>query len=462
MPSFEINIKTTDDVTGLQNATEETIKLTDAMGKLLERAKRKEEYAAAKEAIAGMTKEEQEAALAAYKLEAAQDQANAAIAETGTRAQGATGMIGNLKASWMEMYGAIGVVQEVIGAGQAIFAATVGEFMDLADKTRELQQAIGATAEEASTLIAVADDVQISAEDIQRAFEAAIKRGVDPSIEGLASLSEQFQRIQDPVAQTRFLMETFGRTGADLHRLLALDAEKLRELQEEAQRTGQVLTDEQMKMAEQYRQAVDGMGDAWGQVKREAAITILPTITDIINASLKYNDALKEENGLLLRIPVVGAAYAAWLGIQEGKTRQAASAQDELNKKMEATAASMERLYNRQGAINPGDADYRALQVWMMEGGLASEFPGRAAGGPVQAGQAYTINENRPWTGPEVFLAPADGYIYPSTGAAARALGGGGTPVLVDYHPTIGLGDRYEAEQILIPLIEQALRKVQR
>ncbi len=462
MPSFEINIKTTDDPRGLQNATDETVKLTEAMGKLLERAQRREEYAAAKEAIAQMSAEERQAALEAYRLETAQRQANDAIADTGAQAQGAGGLINSLKSSWIELYGAIGVVKEVWGAGQTVWAETGGVFMELADQTRDLMEAIGATSEEASALIAIADDVQISADDIQRAFEVAIRKGIDPSVEGLMRLSEQFRAIEDPIQQTRFLMETFGRTGADLRRLMELDSVAMREMAESARETGQVLTEEQMQMAQAYREATDNLGDAWGKIKMQVGSVVVPALTDVMNAQLKYSEALEGNYRWLLAIPPVGAAYGAWLTIQEGQTRKAAAANNELNDSLTQTAAAMERISGQRGsyfrsgtlynpnAIQPGDPNYNPT-VW---------YGNRATGGPVQAGRLYTINENKPWSGPEVFLAPADGIIYPSAQAAGRALGGQQVTVQIDYRPTIGLGDRYEAEQVLLPLIKEGLRQV--
>lgn len=465
MPSFEINIKTIDDPRGLQNATEETIKLTDAMGKLLERAQRREEYAAAKEAIAQMSAEERQAALEAYRLEQAQRAANATISETGPAAQQSAGLLANLKTSWIELYGAIGVVKEVWQAGQTVWAETGGVFMELADQTRDLMEAIGATSEEASALIAIADDVQISADDIQRAFESAIRRGIDPSVEGLMRLGEEFRSIQDPVEQTRFLMDTFGRTGADLRRLLELDAEAMREMAEEARETGQILSEEQMRMAQAYREATDNLGDAWGKIKLQVGSVVVPALTDVMNAQLKYSEALEGNYRWLLSIPPVGVAYGAFLTLQEGQARKAAAANNELNDSLNQTAAAMERvvagqrgsyfipgtLYNPK-AVQPGDPNYNPT-VW---------YGNRATGGPVQAGRLYTINENKPWSGPEVFLAPADGMIYPSIGAANQALGGQTVQVNISVNSIFGLRDRYEAEQELVPLVEQALRQVNR
>lgn len=441
MPSYEIHIKTSDDPRGLQNATEETVKLTDAMGKLLERAKRKEEYAAAKEAIAGMTNEEREAALAAYKMAQAQTDASRSTGQMGGSAQQATGLLSGLKGSWIEMAGAISVVKTAYQALQSIHNATVGEFMDLADRTRDLMEVTGATAEQASALIAIGDDLQISADEIQRAFEGAVRKGFDPSVQGLAQLGEQFRAIQNPVEQTRFLMEVFGRTGADVRRLLELNRYELREMANEAARTGQVLSQAEMDMAQAHREAKDALSDAWTGWTRQMGQVVMPVLTEVFNFLGGFNEYLLEETHRLY-------------GVKE--------ANDKLNGSYKETVGLLGQiggptaggqrgsLYNPAGYHAPGSEGYNPSgYVWTE----------RAAGGPVEAGRLYKINENKPWTGPEYFLAPADGMIIPGVGGGTPA---GGAPVEVTlvYSPAVSLGDRYEAENVLVPLIKQALRNV--
>lgn len=464
MPAFEISITTKDDPRGVQSATEETKRLTDAMGKLLERSQKKEEYNAAKEEIAKMSAEEREAALAAYRLASAQEQTTKSISESGGAASRAGTLVSGLKSSWIELYGAIGVAQEVWQAAQTVWAETAGQFMELADSIRELQEAIGATSEEASTLIAIADDLQISADDIQRAFEAAIKKGFDPSIEGLIQLQQQFQAIQDPVQQTKFLMDTFGRTGADLRRLMELDADAMAEMAESAKATGQVFSQEQMQIAQDWREASDNIGDSWGRIKLWAGNTMLPIISDLTNATADYNNQLMDGQNLLLHLPVIGGAYTAYLAAQEGAARKAKDANDDYNASLDETANAIERVTNRgsylnkngysPNTVNPGDEGYDPSH------GYAVNPPGRASGGPVEAGKVYQVNENKPWSGPEYFVAPADGIIYPNAGSLG---GGGGSQIInvyLTWSPMIGVADELDAQQKLVPLIKDALRSI--
>ncbi len=441
MPNFEIKITTTDDPRGVQSATEETLKLDDAMGKLLERAQRKEEYAAAKEKLAGMTDEEKSAALEAYRLAAAQEQANKQISKTGGVSQQSSSLLSGLKSSWMEINSAIGVAEKAWQVGKAIWDGTAGEFMSLADQTRDLSEAIGASSEQASALIAIADDVQVEAGTLQSAFEGAIKRGFTPSIQGLADLGDRFRSIQDPIAQTRFLMDTFGRSGADLRRLLELDRYELQKMANEAVATGQVLTEAQMKIADKNRQSADALGDAWGAWKMQMGQIFLPIANSVMDFTVKFNDYLVAEAGRTL-------------GVKDANDQLAASLEKVSQAQGKVSRGTIhDSNYKGAGHVyNPGDEGYNLGLVYYTSGG-------RASGGPVEEGRMYTVNENKPWSGPEVFVAPADGIIYPSISSAAGA-GGGQTIVEInlDYRPVIGLADRQEATEKLMPIIREGLR----
>lgn len=461
MPSFEINIKTTDDPRGMQNATEETIKLTDAMGKLLERAKRKEEYAAAKEAISGLTNEEKEAALAAYKLQAAQEQANNTMKETDGSARQATSTISNLKASWIEIYGAIGVVKEVWSAGQAVWDKTSGQFLETAASGRELAETIGATAEQATTLIAVADDMNISVESIQTAMEAAIKKGYDPSIEGLEKIREKYLALDNPIERTRFLMDTFGRSGNDLHRLLSLDADAFDKLKQSALDSGQVMSQADFDSARAHEIAMDNREDANTKYLNQIARLWLPLEIDATNAMIEKNRLLLEEKQVLLGIPAVASLYLIGQTLMEGQNRKTTAAIEEQNKALEKNNAALEKnasltsrgnIYNSENYHAPGSEGYNPSGYVWTEGN-------RAGGGTVQEGHLYTINENRPWAGPEYFMAPADGVIIPPGGGGLGM--GGGAPQIVQftYAPMISLANQREAQEVLTPFIKEALRQ---
>jgi len=72
----------------------------------------------------------------------------------------------------------------------------------------------------------------------------------------------------------------------------------------------------------------------------------------------------------------------------------------------------------------------------------------------------YGINENKPWTGPEYFMAPTDGIVIPSRGSTQQAGMSNQTPIIFEYKPLISLASRREAQDTLVPFIKEALRQL--
>jgi len=71
----------------------------------------------------------------------------------------------------------------------------------------------------------------------------------------------------------------------------------------------------------------------------------------------------------------------------------------------------------------------------------SQQFPGRALGGPVMAGQTYIVNENRSTQGPEYFTPGVSGTITP-----ANKIGGNSTSVTQVFQISTGVADTVRAE----------------
>ena len=77
--------------------------------------------------------------------------------------------------------------------------------------------------------------------------------------------------------------------------------------------------------------------------------------------------------------------------------------------------------------------------------------PGRAVGGPVSAGQAYTVGE----VGRELFVPSQNGRIIPNNQIGTS---GGGITVNLTYAPAFSMADRNEVQSKLMPFILQGIR----
>lgn len=96
-----------------------------------------------------------------------------------------------------------------------------------------------------------------------------------------------------------------------------------------------------------------------------------------------------------------------------------------------------------------GLADMLGLGVPGLRDAFNTMFGGgRAAGGPVSFGRSYLVGEQ----GPELFVPGRNGMIVPNGNW-------GGAPVQFVYSPTFSLADRYEAEEVIRPILESILRK---
>lgn len=208
--------------------------------------------------------------------------------KTGTGTQDLTKEMGEAKMSLADMKAGLDMAGAAFGAVKAAVQSVIDPTVEYAGQIRELQRTIGSTAEESSKLIQAADDVGISAGTLQSAMEAAIKKGVKPTIAGMSDLAEQYNAIQDPIERTKFLMDKFGKSGADLGPLMALGADGIKAAGDEAERMGLVMGQDGVDNARAYEMAMDDFNDSVLAVKLAIAQGLLPAVTGAIKQGAQY------------------------------------------------------------------------------------------------------------------------------------------------------------------------------
>lgn len=164
--------------------------------------------------------------------------------------------------SWTELSSAWNVVSGVLnsvidGAKQAYNA-----FQEYAGSVRDLATISGTSAEEASTLLQVLDDFEISAEDVETAVKKMTKNGLVPTVDTLAKLADEYNAINDPMEKNQFILDNLGKSGLKWANALKQGGEALRANSEEVNKM-LILTDEQIAKAERERLAMDALSDAW-------------------------------------------------------------------------------------------------------------------------------------------------------------------------------------------------------
>jgi hypothetical protein len=214
-----------------------------------------------------------------------------------------------IKNSWTELKSQYDMVQEYWGMIQQGLDATVGKTVEYAGQVRTLMREVGASAEDASKLIQAGDDVGISFQQIEAAMHAAIRNGIQPTMENMEVLADQYVSIQDPVERTRFLMENFGKTGAELGPLMEQGAAGIREAGKAAEESGLVMDEKAVKAAREYEIAMDNLNDTTSSLTMTIGNTLIPILTEAANTGmllLNWNKnmdaALNEHNDHMIQV----------------------------------------------------------------------------------------------------------------------------------------------------------------
>lgn len=207
------------------------------------------------------------------------------------------------------------LIAGVVATGAAL-KASYDAFQQYAGQVRDLALVSGTSAEEASRLLQVLDDFQISAEDVTAATRAMTKEGLTPNIETLAKLSDEYLKITDAQKQNEFVIKNLGRAGLQWVNVLEQGSDAINEMSGEVSKS-LILTDEQIEKSEKARLAVDSLADAWQGLKVQIGAAIGEQIVELdqhkqaiallkakgiavargVEGTQAYADAIRELNG---------------------------------------------------------------------------------------------------------------------------------------------------------------------
>ncbi len=287
---------------------------------------------------------------------------------------------------------------------------SIGEYSSYVEQVSKMAAFTGMTTEETSRLVQVADDLRIETDTVKMAMKAMAQQGTEPSIEGLAQLSDQYLAIQDPLARAQFLTDNFGRSGQEMARLMLMGSDAIKDATG-AVEEWMVVTGKSQEQVDEYMRTQDEWNENIQEFKFQIATQALPVLNDFMQSVMRTNEQVDQGNAGWLRIiPTLWGAYNAYLAVK-----------NVINEIVSAPSVSVPKV---------------------TRGG------GRASGGPVSAGVAYPVGERER----EYFVAPSNGSIVPESQL-------GGVNITLVYNPTVSLASRSEAETVLAPYILSALRK---
>lgn len=280
------------------------------------------------------------------------EQVGAASKGLGTNVKGATGTLGKLKTGLSGLAGAAlspaGLT--AMGTGLVTMAvASVNAFNDLALSVQNFQRVAGGTAEDASRLVAVADDVGISAEAAATGMFQLAKRietggatlatfgvhaarasnGTINMSETLLRVGDAYKEIADPAQRAALLTAAFGKQGVALIPILERSREDIEAMFAGAAATGQIFSQEDIAKAQEFRESMDNLQDAFNELLLRGGEVLVPFLTDIADTIVKLTElsdraqeflALDPDNSRMAAGGGLGAALDQWknklLGIE--------------------------------------------------------------------------------------------------------------------------------------------------
>jgi hypothetical protein len=188
-------------------------------------------------------------------------------------------------------------------AGQQIFSFVkdmVQGTIDYGLEVDALAKVTQTSYEETSKLIQVADDARIGQDQLKVALREMVDNGIQPTIENMARLSDEYLAIQDPVKRADFLMEKFGkRAGIELGRMMEMGGDGIKAAADEAERLNLVLGKDGVKAAKDYYDQMDNLNDQWEGFKMGMGGSVLPGITEFL-AGINEVAAAIEEDGIIV------------------------------------------------------------------------------------------------------------------------------------------------------------------
>jgi len=166
-------------------------------------------------------------------------------------------------------------------AGQ-VWQATGQEFVNYAEQVKNMSRSLGASAEETSRLIQVADDVRVSYDTLKIAMKEAQKDGIDPNIEGLAKLADEYVKLQSPTEKTKFLLDKFGKSGMEMGKLMEKGGDGIRKMSEGISKN-LLVTEEGIKASDDYQKSLDTLNESWEGLSLTLGRAFVPAMNDALN-----------------------------------------------------------------------------------------------------------------------------------------------------------------------------------
>lgn len=203
----------------------------------------------------------------------------------GVATQQARTGLAQLKSSFTEMNSAVELAVRYLNSVKRVVGELVGTASDYARQVRDMSRVTGASTEETSRLIQVADDMTISYETLTVAARAAAKNGIEFTTESLAKMADEYLALNPGVERSSYLLKHFGRSGLEMGKLLEQGGDAIREMSGSIS-DNLVLTEQQVRAARELEIAEDNLGDTIEGLKVRMGNYLIPVLVDAGNTTM--------------------------------------------------------------------------------------------------------------------------------------------------------------------------------
>jgi hypothetical protein len=193
------------------------------------------------------------------------------------------------KGTWgvKEFESAINLAEKGLRILQQTLDATVGKYVEYAGQVRETARAMGVSTEEASRFLQISEDLLIDQTALKTAMRNLNDAGIQPTIENLKKMSDEYLALKDPVLQAQYAADKFGaKAGAEMQKLLEAGSGAIDELNSGIDRN-LILTKEDTQAAYEMKLAQDDLKDTVDGLAISIGKGLTPFLTDLAkNADL--------------------------------------------------------------------------------------------------------------------------------------------------------------------------------
>lgn len=248
-------------------------------------------------------------------------------------------------------FGGLGAMAQKAGRVLAdSFQEALRVTQEYGKQVRDLSLASGTGAEATSRFIQVLDDYELSAADALAATRFLTKQGLEPTIDTLANLSDEYLSLNDAQAKNEFILKNLGRSGLKWSNVLKEGGDALR-AQGAAVSANLILNDQQVLKLEEVRLAQDAWNDA-----------IMGTQVQLITGLLPALDAFdNSEKELALSLGLTGREadrFAMSILSMKNETNSATQSYQAMAEEFQTTTIpvmeELTEITNEQSAANQG------------------------------------------------------------------------------------------------------------